>query len=374
MRTNRPYSLVALAVVVLLAASCGSDRIGTRYRAERALYKALRQEQNLRLDPARAPKVLEEYRRIVESIPLPAAESDTGYAYPIARLRSNAVNGMVKMHDRLGQSEKAQELLEQARKDYLWDPRIALRIYGDLIDRARARGDYGQVAGYCQEIAGSLPARDGHGRPTASPENGRVVLDSPLDAADALAQVGRRDEAFAELDRAEIYYRSVIDEAPDDQAAAVAWVDLGLTQLRRGHLEDAAASLDRAQRVPGAREMRARILFLMASLDEERKDYAGAANRLAELLDKEGKDPVAPRAAVKRAQMLARLDRQEEAIQLLETVKVNHPLQKDAQAEAELQAARIRAEQGRWNDAISYYIALQADFPTSPQALGAPFE
>jgi tetratricopeptide (TPR) repeat protein len=119
----------------------------------------------------------------------------------------------------------------------------------------------------------------GHGLMQAIARVNRVFKDKPgglvvdyLGLADELKQAlatytesggtGRtalnQEEAVAELDRADVYYRSVISESPNDLASAFAWIELGTVAARRGRFDLAAAHLEQARKAPGAGELEPR--------------------------------------------------------------------------------------------------------------------
>jgi TolA-binding protein len=217
-------------------------------------------------------------------------------------------------------------------------------------------------------MASNFPSRTSDGSPIGA------VQDAPLRAADFLVEVGLKEEALLELDRAEIYYRAIIDQNPTDEAAVLAWIQLSSVESRRGRFDRAEEALTRA-RNSSASEMQARVLFILGVLQQEgRRDPAAAASSFQELAARFPESPAAPEALVRQAACLAETNRNEEALALLRKAREQYPRDMANGARALLLSARVLTQMDRWNEALSEYRALQADYPRSAQAIGSPFE
>jgi TolA-binding protein len=334
-------------------------------------------EAALRIGPETPPTseelahVRDAYAAVLERYPLAAesAPADSNVTRGIANARAQAQMGLVRIHRARGEFEDALRILREAEGAYPWDLSATLQFRSELVEELSAAGQIEEAARICQSMAADLPARTPDGEPIVP------VQDAPLRAADFLVQVGLQEEAILELDRAEIYYRSLIDENPRDKAAALAWVQLCSVEARRGRFDRAAEALEEARRAPGAGDLQARILFILGVLQQEgRQDPRAAAATFHELVTRFPETPAAPEAIVRQAACLADTGESERALELLREVRETYPRDGANAARARLLAARILTGSQRWQEALSEYRALQADHPRSPQAIGSPFE
>lgn len=369
--------ILGVGAVLLLsaAAGCGERGVGTLFRAERELWAAAKMEKALRIGPDTPPtpvetdRVLSVYRRLLRAYPAVAGQSaDTAITHSLDRVRAKAMMGIIRMHRLRSEPDEVRKQLEEARKAFPWDINLTLRFAQELAEELRSSGDLEAASTLYQEIASTLPARR-DGRPVV------LVQDAPIRAADLLSEMGRQDEAMAELDRAEAYYRALIQESPDDEAASLAWLELSSVASRRGQFDKAADLLEKARRSAGAREMESRILLILGTLQQEaRKNPEAAASVLQELVEKFPDDPVAPEAVLRRGAALADLGHYDEALENLQRLKDSYARDRANCAKGDLLAARILTKAERWPEALSRYRGLMADYSTSPEALGSPFE
>ncbi len=362
--------------LALSVQGCNRGGVGTIYRAERDLWRTARLEKTLRIVSDTAPpsaetgRVLSAYGRILTEYPAIAGGSpDTAAMHGIGRVRAQALMGVIRMHRLRNEPVEVRQRLDEARKAFPWDLNLTLRFHQELAQELRSSGDLESAARLYQEMAASLPARRANGEPLIP------VQDAPIQAADIFRELGRQDEATAELDRAEAYYRSLIQSNPDDPAATLAWLELGTVATRRGQFEKATEMLEKARKSPGAVKMEPRILLILGTLQQEaRKNPGAAVSVFSELVERFPDDPVTPEALVRRAAALADLDRIDEALASLQKLKESYARDRATGAKGELLAARILVHAQRWPEALSRYRALMADYPTSPEAIGVPFE
>lgn len=365
-----------VSIIALGAGSCRQNAQGFLYRSERAIWKARRLEMALRIGPETPPtseeldRVRRSYEDVLHRFPVLGRVDgpDSAVARGISRARAQAQMGLVRIHRAAKRPEDALRILQEAHDDYSWNPSISLPFYQVLIDELQAAGQLDQAARICQEVASSLPARTAAGRPI------EPVQDAPLRAADLFAQAGLKEEALLELDRAEIYYRAIVDENPQDEAAVLAWIQLSAVESRRGRFAQAEESLTRARSSP-APGLQPRVLFILGVLQQEgRRDPAAASTTFQEMAARFPESPAAPEALARQAACLAELGRGEEALALLRKVREQYPRDAANGALALLLGARILTRLDRWNEALSEYRALQTAYPRSSQAIGSPFE
>jgi tetratricopeptide (TPR) repeat protein len=361
---------------ILLLSGCGRNGTGMLYRAERDLWQAVRVERGLRVGPETPPtpaetdRVIAAYRLVLGRNPqLSEKAGDTASVHGIGRVRAQALSGLVRMHRLRDEHDEVRQRLDEARKAFPWDLNLTVRFDQELVEELRSQGKLEEASLLYQEMASTLPARRPDGRPVVQ------VQDAPIRAADILGEMGRQDEALAELDRAEVYYRTVIQENPNDAAASLAWLQLGTVAARRGEFKEANDALEKARRSPGASGMEPRILLVQGTLQQEAlKNPEAAATVFLDLIERFPDDPVVPEAMIRRAAAFSDLGRPDDALVVLQDLKDKHSRDRANAAKGALLAARILVRAQRWPEALSHYRALMADFPTSAEAIGAPFE
>ncbi|NWF91202.1 MAG: tetratricopeptide repeat protein [Ignavibacteriaceae bacterium] len=363
-----------VVAATLLQIGCSEQGHGDLYRAERAYWEASRMEAALRMQRATPPtqeetrRVLDAFQRVVDAKGDEAGR-DTAMAHAIGRIKAHAERGKVRVHQMRGEDAEVIRVLDGARKRYPWDLDLTLRLHADLAAVLRARGDLDACVRLYQEMASTLPARRPDGRPVGA------VQDAPLLAADLLREMGRQEEAAAELDRAEVYYRTIVQENPDDAASALAWVQLGSVEGHRGKYAKAAEHLERARRTRGVGDMEPRVLLVLGTLQQEgERNPAAAARTFAEMAERFPTDPLASAARIRQADCLGVLGRTDEALSALSSVKAAFPADAERCAEAEALGAAILSRAGRWPEALARYRSLMTDYRTSPFAIRAPLE
>ncbi len=379
MGTARRRYLAILLLGMVTVVGCGENTTGKRYRAERDLWRAQKMERNLGLqlqagkrpDEKTISGVQSAYERILraDSRPATPAGRDSAHVRSMGIIRAQAERGLIRMDRLRGDSTAVLAHLDRAWRSYPWDPDITLRFAVEQIGALRSLGRSEQAVEVCQEIVSQIPVRRPDGR-TRVP-----VMDAPIWAADLLLEAGRQDEALAELDRAEIYYREVVNENPDDETAALAWVQLGLAATRRGRFDRAVEAVDHARRISGATAIEPRILYILGTLHQEsRKDFGAAATVFGEIVERFPEDPLAPEALLRQAASLADAGTPELALGAIDRMEEMFPRDRASVPRARLLAARILVRQGRFPDALSRYRSLMVDFPATDAALGAPLE
>jgi TolA-binding protein len=366
-----------LASSVLL--SCAESPVTSRYRIERDMLRAGRMEQRLQIRSDTPPtteqarEILKSYESLLARNPVPrrTASRDTLIVHEIGRLRARAEMRVADLHRFLGDTTAVRLCLEEGAETYAWDTDISLAFRRALIQEAITRGDGGKAVRLYQRLAAELPARNARGRPSAE------VLQAPIRAADLLNQMGQQDEALAELDRAEVYYREIIGDSPLDLTAAWAWLQIAEAARRRDNLDKAADALAQARRAAESDSLlESRILLTLGILQQEgKKDMPAAIARYQELRRAfPRQQEIGAESTWREAACLGEMKRTDEALAVLDSLETRYPRDRNNVARGRLIAARILTQAGRWPEAQSRYRSLQADFPESPEALGAPFE
>jgi TolA-binding protein len=378
-RVARAMTVGGCLLIGVCLVSCGDGPASKRYRIERDMLRAVRKEQQLQIrtdappTPEQAREVLKTYERLLANNPLPAgtAGADTTAVHQIARIRAQAEFRIVELQRFLGDTTAVRQRLESGAQAYGWDPSLSLRFRRALIEEAVARGDGAKAVRFYQQLASDLPARGPGGRPNAE------VLQAPIRAADLLNQMGQSEAAMAELDRAEVYYRELISDSPRDLTAAWSWLQIAEASRRRGNLDAAANALAQARKAAVTDSLlEPSILLGLAVLEQEgKKDLPAAVELLRELRSAFPRRPdLAAEALWREATCLGEMRRTAEALALVDSLEARYPRDRVSIPRGRIVAARILAQTGRWPEAQSRYRSLQADFPTSNEALGAPFE
>ncbi|MBD3161506.1 MAG: tetratricopeptide repeat protein [Candidatus Eisenbacteria bacterium] len=380
MRAAASLTTTSILGIALLCGACSDPGTGSVYRAERDHWNAVRLEGTLRLGPETPPteeetrEVLAAYAAFLEEhrlSPRSEASPDSAGARTVGRLRADVTLRMARLLRGLGERDSARALLQRGVSADApgLDVELALRLELALIDELVAAGAYERAAERSADLPTRFPARSEEGAPIVP------VLDAPIQAADLLADLERTEEAMAALGNAEVYYRSLLAEDPDDETAAIAWMNLGTIAVRRGDVEAAAEALERARGVPGAERLQPRILFVLGTLHQEgRGDPEKAAEQFAQVVQQYPESELAGEARVRWAANLADLGRPDSSLGVLDRFDEQHPRDPVNRARADLLGARILTHEGRWQEALARYRKLRVDHPTSPQAIGAPFE
>lgn len=381
----RPFALrpekigAAVLLTCVFLSSCSEGPTSKRYRIERDMLRAVRKEQQLQIrsdappTPEQAREVLKTYERLLANNPLPggATGADTTAVHQIARVRAQAEFRIVELQRFLGDTTSVRQHLESGAQAYAWDPILSLRFRRALIDEAVARGDGSKAVRLYQQLASDLPARGANGRPN------KEVLEAPIHAADLLNQMGQQDAAMAELDRAEVYYRELINDSPRDLTAAWSWLQIAEASRRRGNLDAAARALASARTAAVTDTvLEPSILLSLAILEQEgKRDMPAAVGLFRELRSAfPRRADLAAETFWREAACLGAMDQSGEALALIDSLEARYPRDRANIPQGRAIAARILTQAGHWPEAQSRYRSLQADFPTSNEALGAPFE
>jgi TolA-binding protein len=368
-----------LLLISLTLVACGESPVTRRYRIERDMLRASRMDRQLQIrsdappTPESAREILKTYERVLSRNPLPTrtAPADTVIIHEIGRIRAGAELRVVDLQRFLGDTTAVRQRLEEGARAYSWDNALSLTYRRALIEESLARGDGGKAVRLYQAMAADLPARGPTGRPVIE------VLQAPIRAADLLNQMGFQDEAFAELDRAEVYYRDLIGDSPHDVTAAWSWLQIAEASRRRNNLNKAADALLQARRAAAGDSLLepSILLSLGVLLQEGKRDMPAAIASYAELRRSfPARRELAAEAMWREAACQGELKRYDLALAMIDTLESRFPRDRVNIARGRLIGARVLTQEGRWQEAQSRYRSLQADYPDSPEALSAPFE
>jgi len=227
----------------------------------------------------------------------------------------------------------------------------ALTVLGEVVGRGkgeladRARLEVGKVQAAAGRPAEAAEAFEGLEK--AAPRS-PLAAEARLGRAEALARLGRRDEAEALL-------RPLAADAPQALAVRAAY-DLGVSQITGGRAVEARATLDEAlKKYPGA-ALAPALLFRSAEASRRADQAEDARARYLRLVKDFPKDPWAPNALIQAADLALRA-RDPAARELAAAFARSfpgHPLQ----AQARLIEARAALEAGQAGEAIPLFTDL----------------
>ncbi|WP_414708501.1 tetratricopeptide repeat protein [Ramlibacter sp.] len=298
----------------------------------------------------------------------------TELALADARDRVAVLSAIPRLFARVSDKQQAATLVEQALQEQLADPATAaaawttvgrLRLAASDTQGALAAAGRGQAADPQSEspVLLALELMD-PGMPQAEAIvrrylEGRALPELRMGYARALIEAQRYTEAAQQV-------QAVTREKPE---LAQGWLALGTLQVQEKHHEEAQASLTRylelAKSQPaGAERSRgmAQAYLLLAQVAEERRDFA-AANAWLDRID-DSQDLLA--AQSRRASILARQGRLDEARKLIQALPERTPVQARAKLTAEVQLLR---EQKRYKAAYDLLDKAVAKDPKDPDLL-----
>jgi cellulose synthase operon protein C len=255
-------------------------------------------------------------------------------AHPDGRLADRARYGLGRTLAARKEADAALKVLtELAEKD---NPAFA--------DKARYQiGQVHLASGRFDQAVAAFEALE-HAAPQSP-----LVAEARLGRAEALARLGRHDEADALL-------RPLVAEAPRNLAAGAAYA-LGLSQLGRGRAAEARATFDDAlARFPGAANAPA-LLFRSAEAAQKEGRPDEARARFLRMVEAHPKDPWADDALLLAAGLALKARDTAAAGTLAASFPGRFP-QNPLRADARLIEARAALDGGRPKDAIELLNSL----------------
>ena len=289
-------------------------------------------------------QILVALNRVVETSDI--LKSDIALA--TAGDRPAVLAGIARLFSRVSDKKLAASVVEQALAPYLAVPTLGPAAWTSIGRMRLAAGDSAGALDAARKAQDLNPGAEGPAllalemmdpkQPLAEPLVRRYMEGKPLTElrmgyARALLDAQRYAEAAQQL-------KVVTAERP---AFAEAWLVQGTLQVQDNQLEAAEASLKRyvelAQSQAGSEERNrglAQAYLSLSQIAEKRKDYAGASDWLDRI--ENSQDLVA--AQNRRASLLARQGRMEEARKLLRAIPERNPADARNKLLAEVQLLR----------------------------------
>ena len=381
MRIGRPARLAPILALLVLAGCGDLGPLALRYRAEKALWDAQREEANLRVaaerpDSASLAKLRARYASLKARFPIPP-EAPPGTRAELIRVDIIRVLGNAELTGaRLAMlAREPQDALERARwvataagRDSFLSREADLRI----IDALQALGRYDEAVDSMWSVVDRYPPVPPR---TATEED--PVLKMPGLISLLHSQLGDSAAARQDRRRALGYYQRLLASRPTPLLEAQVRTLAVEAQLALGDRSGALQTLAVLERLVGAtpdlREREAEVLFAKGSIQAmpggdpkaALTTYDGVVKRFPE-------SRYAARALLESGVVLEREGKLREALARYEQTLANFPKDVDAGPIALFRGAMLKDQLGNWADAKQDLETVPVRFPKSRGALEAP--
>lgn len=371
--------LAIVLCVAFLAGACASDRqIGRRYRAERDLWRANWEFQNLSMRPKEVSKdrwmaMASMFESIAARCLSPTGAMSKGQTrQELQTLAARALFNAAQIHETVFDSVGVERIYVNMAQEFKELPPIAGKVALARGRIAERRGLPGQAADLYQGVVDRIDPDPGKSGVAG------VVMDLPLRIArlrSAGVGEGERADCYA---AARAYYERLANDA-----------DSGIEASAVGHLAQVAGDLgdwDQAKRYLRLFESQMRKLkappqapadvrFAIAQV-EGRSGAAPESIRatLASVLDDYPKCRIGPQVLMALAENADVQNRMEEALGYLDRVGADYKTNIDAQSQALLARCRLLERHDRWSEALAGLRELPTQYPLSEEALLTPLE
>ena len=372
---------LVLALLPLLAASCGDREVGRRYRAERDLWGAYWEQRSLGIRPAdvgreRWNALADRFEAIGEEYGARDASNASSAAHREIRvIAARALFAAAQVRASMGDSARVDELYERLSSRFADLPDVASEIalaHGILAERRR---QFTQAADLYASVVGRIPPKpDGQGAEA-------LVLTLPIRIArlrSAAAATGR--PVPTEYAAAESYYQRLLTDPAIDPRLKIETLgqmaQLATDQRRWSRtiallreVETELRAMDQPPREP------CEVRFAISSVQRQAgTDPDSIRATLASLLDDYPQCTVASQALLALAENAAGSGNDEEALGYLDRVLTEHGEDVGAGSQALLGRARLLEHAERWAEALDAYHNIAVRYPLSEPALQAPLE
>jgi TolA-binding protein len=357
------------------------EGMATRYRAERMVWAAQRQETRLRIghampDSATLLRIRAEYQKLRQTFPPPFVE---GSGKDVDRLRSDVARqvGMAELTaSRTALYARRPDLaLESAR----WVGSIAAADTGlgreaDLATVMALRG----LRRYDEAVATMRGMLDRY-PPVAppSPDQEDQILSIPDAIVELHTDVG--DSASVGSDRAYAvaYYRRLLSGNPPPFLEAQVRARLSRTLLEMGDenaaFEEVGTLRKLVQRTPALGSLEPELLYSEARIRGMQKDYKNALTLYDAVVKAHPTSPFAARALLDAAVIAERMNDREGAIARYRAIMAQPKSDPGIAAVASYRLAMVEDQMGKWDDAKQMLETIPLKYPKSRAGVEAPF-
>jgi len=371
----------ALLIIALAGSGCAVPEMHQRYEAERDVWRAQRDVEQLRLRPALAGMpVWEAMAGRFEAlgrtyqVPLPAApEASILEAKQTRALAARSFSRAAALRADLGDTAAALGLYQEVFTAFPETPDL---VAGARLDHARLLESGGRTEGAITDYEAALAALPPRaGEPGAAGQ----VMQVPLHVA-RLRTAGDPGAESAVYGAAAAYYRDLADREPGT---------LNATEARSRLVDITTDRQDWAAAVTAMRDLEAEVLRCPPPPPEDlgrirlgiaEAQHSGLHDDDAALatLNALLRDYPTGLSAALATLALARYHGEngdvDQALGLLDGMRKDFPDQDAAQAQALLYRARLLERAKRWNEALDVLRSIPIEYPLSDAALDAPLE
>jgi len=371
----------ALALALLLStfvAGCAGDPdLGTRFRAERALWNASAEVQRLSIRPelvseATWRKTVETFTAIPSEYP---AKGKRAAAVELRGVHAHALLAAARIYGSLGDSVAMLDVYSRIENEYKDLPLITGEVAFARGRIAESQGDWdAALSAYGESLARIAPKSGDAGVAGA-------VIELPLRMA-RIRVVAAHDSSLAFRAQAyrdaETYYRDMIAKADTltslDARAYMADVAADQTKW-----DEAASQLKNLERIlsvmkPAPKDP-ASARYALAQLQLRSKAPAQDVQATLTALVKDyPESPFANQANLGLAYSYSKSNNFDQALASLDAIGKSKNATEDLAGQALLLKAQILDHTGKWTDAQQILTSLPVDHPLTEAALLAPIE
>jgi len=374
-------AFACISCLALLAGCSRMDGMATRYRAERMVWEAQRQETRLRIghavpDSATLLRIRAEYQKLRQTFAPPFL---AGSGRDVESLRGDIARqvGLAELAaSRTALYAHRPELaLESAR----WVASIAAADTGlgrqaDMAAVMALRG----MRRYDEAVAAMRAMLDRYPPvPPPSPEQEDQILSMPDAIIDLHVQVG--DSASIGSDRAYAiaYYRRILSGSPPPFLESQVRARLSRTLLETGDanaaFEEVGALRTLVQRTPALQYLEPELLYSEARIRGMQKDYKSALPLYDAVVKAHPASPFAARSLLDAAIIAERVNDPDGAIARYRAIVTQPKSDPAIAAVASYRMAMVEDQMGKWDDAKQMLETIPLKFPKSRAGVEAPF-
>ena len=372
---KRGFAFVLLTFALL--AGCGDPDLGSRFRAERALWNTNSEVARLSIRPelvsdAAWRKVVDVYSTIPTQYP---AKGHGATAVELRQVHAYALLAAARIYGTLSDSVAMLDVYSRIENEYKDLPRVTGEVAFARGRLAESRNDWGAaLAAYQEALTRVAPKSGDAGVPGA-------VIELPLRMA-RIRVVAARDSTMAfrhqAYQEAETYYRDKIANA-DTLTALDARAYMADVAADQNKWDEAAGQLKALESTltvmnPPPKDP-ASARFALAQLQVRSQSQAGNVEAtLQSLITDYPQSPFVAQAELGLAFGYAKKGDVDRALQSLDAVGTVKNAPEELAGQALLLKAQLLDRAGRWNEAQTILAALPVDHPLSEAALLAPIE
>jgi TolA-binding protein len=367
---------VALA---LLLASCGDQRIGLRYQAERELWRADWEQRNLAIRPGQAAEsewraMAARYMSIADRYgAAPGSVSGRAGDPAVRTLAARALFAAIQINGGLQDSLQVESIYERMARDFDDLSTVAAEVAlarGRIAERER---DYGAAADFYQTVVDRTQPRSG-----ATGIAG-AMLDLPLRIAQLRSQGAPGGVATDAYAAARSYYERLAGDVVSDTVQCESRVFLAQVASDLGEWDRAVQILrsleTELQASPKPARTPCEVRFAIAGIQSRTgADLEVARATLTSLLTDYPDCSSAAQALLVLAYNAQQRGQVDEALEHLDQVVREHADDQETASEALLARARMLELHNRWAEALEAYRGVSIQFPISRAALQGPLE